>query len=299
MPARNPDPEWLRQAVESVLAERNVNVELIVVDDGSDTPVTELLTDLEDPGLRLLPASQWLDGPHRGVSAARNAGLALARGRFVRYIDSDDAITAGSTAHLLRLRGDDASDRLITFGGITYCDSELRPQWTMAGQLDREMFEPVMRGRVEAYAPCLLIPRSLLDMVGPWDETLALCEDLDFMFRLSEYAHLRGDQTPVYLYRRHESSASARGAPAGQDPWRAVYDRHYARHPEHRGTRVERWLEAAYTMGQVVQRWDSRAPLSFARTLARAVRLAPADAWYHARTEIKYRRLRRRVPAQE
>lgn len=294
MPARNPNPEWLRAAVDSVLAEREVTVELIVVDDGSHPPVSDLLVGLEDSRLGLLPASEWLDVPHRGASAARNAGLALARGRFVRYIDSDDAITPGSTAHLVRLRGQDNQDRLVTFGGMTYCDSELRLQWSLGCRLDGDMFEPVMRGRVAAYMPCLLIPRPLLDIVGPWDETLDLCEDLDFMFRLSEFARLRGDETPVYLYRRHEASASAKGPRAGEDPWRSVYERHYERHPEHRGTRVERWLEAAYMMGQVVQRWDARAPLGFLRSLACAVRLAPADAWHHARSEIKYRRLQRR-----
>ncbi len=288
MPAWNPQPDWLHRAVTSVLAERDFPVELVVVDDGSEPSVGQLLSHLQDPRLTVTTI------PHQGVSAARNAGLAKSRGRFVRYVDCDDAIVPGSTDHLLGLRGDDTSDRLVTFGGMTYCDSELRPQWTLGCELDGEMFEPVMRGRLDAYVFCLLIPRPLLDAVGPWDESLRLCEDLDFMFRLAAHARVRGDGTPVYLYRRHVASASAQGTLLGEDPWLAVHQRHYARHPEHLGTPVERWLETAYAMDQAVQRWDDRAPLSLLRALTRALRLSPADAWHHARAEIRYRRLQRR-----
>src|SRR3954454_7244058 len=115
------------------------------------------------------------------------------------------------------------------------------------------MREPALRGRVEACVPCLLIPRRLLDVVGAWDEPLPVCGDQDFVLRLGEHARLRGDGESVYRYRRHGGSTSSAPPPGLPDPWRAVYDRHYRRHPEHVGAREERWLEAAYTMGSVAR----------------------------------------------
>jgi hypothetical protein len=156
------------------------------------------------------------------------------------------------------------------------------------------MFEPVMRGRFDAYVQCLLLPRPLVDIIGPWDESLPRSQDLDYMFRTAEHARARGDETPVYLYRRHPQSVSMQQS-QGDDPWLSVHERHYARHPEHRGTRVERWLEAAYAMGEVVQHWDGRALVPFSRSLARALLLSPRDAWYHARTEVRHRLMRRRT----
>jgi hypothetical protein len=292
-----PNTDWLRTAVASVLAERDVAIELIVVDDGSAMRVSDLLADVGDVRVRHVPDPSTSEVPHHGVSAARNAGLAAARGRFVRYVDSDDAIVPGSTAHLLDLRGDSDDDRLVTVGGIVFCDSELRPQWTLGGRVKGDMFEAVLRGRFEAYVPSLLIPLGLLQTTGPWDVTLPLCEDLDFMFRLAEHAHARGDGRPAYLYRRHPHSASATpwAAVSGKDAWLAVYERHYARHPEHRNTKVERWLRTAYVMDQVLLHWGRREARPLVRTLARALSLSPADAWYHARAAVRYRRMTRRA----
>src|SRR5262245_45010048 len=97
MPAWNPRPDWLREAVSSALAQQRCSIELIVVDDGSDTPVADLLSDLDDARLRLLRV------PHGRVSRARNAAIEAARGDYVRFIDCDDVIVADSTAHLLGL----------------------------------------------------------------------------------------------------------------------------------------------------------------------------------------------------
>jgi glycosyltransferase involved in cell wall biosynthesis len=293
MPAWNPHPIWLREAVDSVLAERDVAIELIVVDDGSERRVSDLLADVEDPRLRIVPDAGMPKRQNRGESAARNAGVLVARGAFVRHVDCDDAIVPGSTARLLDLREADPSDLLVTFGGITYCDAEMKPSWTLGCRLEGEMFEPVMRGRLDTYVPCLLIPRPLLDSVGPWDESLPLCADLDFVFRLAEQARIRGDETSVYLYRRHPSSASMKGTDSGEDPMLSVYRRHYARHPEHVGTKVERWLDAAYVMQKAIQHWNRRSLRGVLRTLARALRLSPADAWHHLRTEVRSRRLQR------
>lgn len=83
-------PTWNRaglieRAVASVLSQTFADLELIVVDDGSDDGTRAILQSITDPRLRVLFR------PHRGVSAARNTGLEKARGPFVAFLDSDDA----------------------------------------------------------------------------------------------------------------------------------------------------------------------------------------------------------------
>jgi hypothetical protein len=86
MAAYNPDPVLLGEAVDSVLGQTVGDLELLLVDDGSDQPVAELLADRRDERLRVVR-----HGSNRGLSAARNTALRLARAPLVSHLDSDDA----------------------------------------------------------------------------------------------------------------------------------------------------------------------------------------------------------------
>ena len=82
-------------AVRSALAQQGVELEVLVVDDGSTdgtAAVVEAL--LPEAGGRM----RLLRGPHRGASAARNRGLAEARGTYVQFLDADDALLPGKLA---------------------------------------------------------------------------------------------------------------------------------------------------------------------------------------------------------
>lgn len=77
------------RAIESVLAQRHPNWELLLVDDGStDGTLDAIEPYLRDPRIRLHRQR------HKGVSAARNAALAMATGKMIFYLDSDNAWTA-------------------------------------------------------------------------------------------------------------------------------------------------------------------------------------------------------------
>ena len=96
MAAYNPVPAQLTEAVDSVLGQTVGDLELIVVDDGSEHSVAELLSGHRDERLRIVrhPAN-------RGLSAARNTALRLARAPLVSHLDSDDAWEPGYLEHVL------------------------------------------------------------------------------------------------------------------------------------------------------------------------------------------------------
>jgi GT2 family glycosyltransferase len=84
----------LREAVRSVLAQREVAFELIIVDDGSTDSTWE---DLHHGEMARLIATAPCNSdvrteriPHSGVAAARNRGAALARAEYIAFLDSDD-----------------------------------------------------------------------------------------------------------------------------------------------------------------------------------------------------------------
>src|SRR5262249_42501399 len=83
MPVYNRE-RFVREAIDSVLAQTFADFELVVVDDGSTDGTAGVVGAIEDPRLR------WVARPHRGVAATMNAGLREARGRYVARLDSDD-----------------------------------------------------------------------------------------------------------------------------------------------------------------------------------------------------------------
>lgn len=76
---------WAARAVESALAQPDVRVEVVAVDDGSADGTLAVLRGF-GPRIRVET------GPNRGAQAARNRGLALASSEFVVFLDADDAL---------------------------------------------------------------------------------------------------------------------------------------------------------------------------------------------------------------
>lgn len=177
----------LAEAVDSVLGQDDVNVELIVVDDGSTDDTRHLLSGY---GERITVIRQ----ENRGVSAARNTGIRAASSELIALIDSDDTWLPGKL-----------SAQASFFAGhpeVLICQTE--EIWVRNGV----RVNPGKRHRKEAgmifersLALCLVSPsavmmrRSLLDEVGLFDESLPACEDYDLWLRIAW-------KYPIYLIDR-------------------------------------------------------------------------------------------------
>lgn len=234
MAAWNPRQDWLRVAVESALDQRGCSIEVIVVDDGSDVPVATLLDNVRDERLRVIRVE------HGGVAHASDAGLAASHGRWIRFIGCDDVFLSWSTARLLQMtRGEE----VIGYGATRYCTADLTPLGTMSSTLQGWVLEECLLNRFSVGIGCMLFPRSVVERAGGWDPTIKVSSDWDFVLKALEHAPVRGDRTVATLYRRHRDSITARPAPAEGGVERVV-DRYFERHPERRGTALEREARA-------------------------------------------------------
>jgi len=105
VPARN-EASRIGVALASVRASEAIRIEVIVVDDGSTDATVDVVTALGDTRIRILSTT---DGA-RGVSPARNLGIAAARGRWIAFLDADDAWGSGRLDAILEAADRHAAD---------------------------------------------------------------------------------------------------------------------------------------------------------------------------------------------
>src|ERR1700722_20919914 len=95
MPVRN-GVRFVEAAIDSALPQLGPDDEIVVVDDASTDSTLSVLARMQDRRIRVL------NGAGRGVSSARNIGLAAAAGEFIAFLDHDDLWPPGRHAVLLR-----------------------------------------------------------------------------------------------------------------------------------------------------------------------------------------------------
>jgi glycosyltransferase involved in cell wall biosynthesis len=271
MSAWKPRHDWLLVAVRSVLAQRGCRFELLVIDDGSPQPVAKQLEEIDDPNLRIERVE------HGGLSRARNAGAALARGDYLRFVDCDDFYPPDSTARLLYLTG--GADDVVTYGATLMCDEELRPTWKMVSRVDGSFTVPSLLGRFHIRPHALLFPRRVVERTGEFDPSYRVTEDWDYILRASEHSLARGDTNVATWYRRHGSAMTADTA-AGEEAARRVVTSYFERHPELHGSRLERLAEARLQATSARVRATHGQPREASRRFWKALRLDPRAVGY-------------------
>lgn len=182
---------FLPEAIDSVLAQSLGSWECLVVDDGSTDSTPALLERLALADPRISTQRQAATG----VSAARNRGLAMARGRYIQFLDADDRLAPTKLdvhAQLL----DSRPDADIVYGPVRYVTEPgapvvrtLRdPTLDLGGPLPDASGEEVagilvVRNLLPIEAP--LVRRDALARVGGFNEAIAMLEDWDLWLRLA------------------------------------------------------------------------------------------------------------------
>jgi GT2 family glycosyltransferase len=201
MPVRNA-ARFVRNAAASVLAQTFSDLELIVVDDGSEDATLEIVAGLGDPRVRVVSPGRV------GLPAALNAGMAVARAPYFARMDADDLSAAErlerQIAHLERdpacvLIGTWA--RLIDVAG---CE---------IGALEYPMEDAAIRRelhqRNQLVHGSVVMRAAALARAGGYDESLPTAEDYDLWFRMGELGRFANLPEALYSLRVHGRSKTA------------------------------------------------------------------------------------------
>jgi GT2 family glycosyltransferase len=196
---------YLEETLQSVLSQNYPDIEVIVVDDGSNDRSYEIASNYPDSRVR---AIQQRNG---GPSAARNTGFRHSTGEFIWYLDADDLLVDGCVAPMvasLQLnpetgfvvgawRTTDAKG--ADFSGAQHIPFDTTPAELYSQMLLRTVF-PVGSAVFRALA---------VEASGGWDESLWCAEDRDFYLRvLDGHFKFKSTAMDVFRYRIHESNAT-------------------------------------------------------------------------------------------
>jgi len=245
-------------AIGSVLQQTLRDLELIIVDDGS----TDATRSIADDSARADSRVKVVTKPNGGLSSARNAGIDVAAGQAVCFLDADDILLPhkleNQTAFLLQFPGCD-----LVYSDYYVGDAELTPIWLESVRPRMaKMDEYLLYGN--RFAPlCPLIRSTLIGATGRFDETLRAAEDWDYWIRAARHGRFCYLPGPVGVYRNHENQMSRdRGLMRTSD--RTVAMKNFPR-----GSREWRILLASRAWAEGREAWWDRnlrlVPIRFAQ----------------------------------
>ncbi len=190
MPTYNSEVTWLREAVNSVLAQPYVSWELILSDDNSRDEETRAelrrLREL-DPRITVL-----LNEENRGISGNTNVGLQAARGELITFLDHDDILAPHALYEVVKAYNSRPFDVLYSdedkLGAGVYEDAFFKPDYSPDYLLSCNYFNHLT-----------VLHRSVLERVGLLRSEYDGAQDYDLLLRATEVAQ-RVEHVPHVLY---------------------------------------------------------------------------------------------------
>jgi cellulose synthase/poly-beta-1,6-N-acetylglucosamine synthase-like glycosyltransferase len=197
VPTRN-RPGYLRQAVASVLRQVDVDVEVIVIDDASDTPAAREALQFADPRVHVEVRRR-----PGGAGRARNQGLARARGKWVAFLDDDDLFAPMR----LRTHLDGVGAGGFGFCGQILVDPERRAMGVLPAPSGGAALFDRLRTKSSIGGPSAVVARTeLVRQVGGFSEDYYALADWDLWLRLASKATAAATPDLLVAYTLHPSN---------------------------------------------------------------------------------------------
>jgi glycosyltransferase involved in cell wall biosynthesis len=254
-------PEMVREAVDSVLAQTIEDFECLVVDDGGTLPVAVP----DDPRIRMIRRN--LSG---GPAAARNDGIAAARGRYIAFLDDDDWFLPNRLADSLPA---------LRETPVVVC-------WRTGGQrtLNGEVFDSILDDLVPHVGQV-----SLRREATPrFREDYQASEDVEWWLRLAHAVPLRTVPRVGYRYRLHQGARHRIGLEARAAGLRRLLEEEASYFEVRPRARAFQWRQIGL---MEMQRGE---PLAASRAFRRSLRASPSvrSIWHFLRASAAMLRSR-------
>ncbi|MDA7846623.1 glycosyltransferase [Amylibacter sp.] len=198
---------WISFAIESALSQEGVNIEVIVVDDGSTDSTNEILGSFSS-------RVTVIHKKNGGVGSARNAGILKTSGRYIRFLDADDVFPQNSMARVYDFACQSPNSILV--GKTNLMSHEGRIIQNDAYNIP---VTDIRSSKIDAlylltqatHSTLWLIPRHILTPDVHFSEELSLGEEYDFSRKLINLGHPFLSSTEIFCtIRQHDGKRLSR-----------------------------------------------------------------------------------------
>ena len=194
--------DTIERTIDSVLAQRMRDFELLLIDDGS---TDDTLLILEERAARDARIKVLRNTCNKGVSAARNLGLDHSAGEFVRFIDADDTIPAGSTGDMVRIANRRHADMVM---GVMRRHSAVHSYnyGRTIRAAEQKTFDRYDENLIHSFSICnKMFRRSVIEKHHIRFASYKHAEDGLFLYDFLQYTnHLAGYKKIAYVYNKPE-----------------------------------------------------------------------------------------------
>ena len=192
--------KYLKETLESILAQTYKNYEIIVVDDGSTDGTEDMIKQLGVP-----ITYHWQE--NGGDAAARNKLIELAHGKYISFIDSDDLLFPDAIERLVKTVETEAED-VVAYGSYVRIDQDGNvygkcKRKLYSGNITNHLFQTVI-----VHSCGSMFPRKMLQDAVNFDTSLKVCSDYDLWLSLSTKYRFVALPCPTFKRRRHPDNLS-------------------------------------------------------------------------------------------
>jgi glycosyltransferase involved in cell wall biosynthesis len=193
---------FLPETLESVLRQTFTDFEVLIVNDGSSDHIVEWAAQITDPRVQLISQE------NQRVSAARNTGIAHAKGEYVAFLDADDLWEPTKLAQQVHCLDNDPAIGLV-YTWTRLVDQQNRPIGRVfASHIEGDVWYQLLENDPISSGSSPLVRRCCFDVVGVFDRSLAYAPDLDMWVRIAFRYPIAVIKEPLVRYRQYSTSFS-------------------------------------------------------------------------------------------
>ncbi|WP_418130554.1 glycosyltransferase family 2 protein [Variovorax sp. 278MFTsu5.1] len=196
IPTRNSE-KYLREALESILAQTFTNFEVLIVDDNSTDGTLDIIRSYADPRIAVLK------GPGKGLAAALNFAYRQARGEFIARMDADDIAEATRLGKQVAFLDEHLDVGVCGTKFQQFMDGD-----AIHHHMENVRYTDMLMGCYIGHPTAMLRRQLFIENNLFYDESMRFSEDYDLWTRAIRVMKLGNVQEILLRYRRHTESVS-------------------------------------------------------------------------------------------